>query len=163
MGNIFFAVKGDFCLKKFICFCIFCFSFLFFAFSGCVKDLPIEFKNCDLEVFCATDNQPTLSYQSVKNGNGIVYFGKYLDQGVFLKSLNNIEGITYVLQGDYSLFCTIKNKLSVKCIENTLDSCVGYSDYFNMSTFYKGEKVNVQMCFSKDKIFIGTPLILGCY
>ena len=142
---------------------MFCFSFLFFAFSGCVKNLPIEFKDCDLEIFCTTQTQPSLSYNNVKNGNGCVYFCQYTDQDFLLNQLNNVEGITYVLHGDYSLFCDLKNKLNVDCIENTLDSCVGYSDYFNMSTFYNGKKVNVQMCFSKDKIFVGTPLILGCY
>ena len=150
-------------MKKFVCFWLFCFSFLFFAFYGWNKKLPNEFVGCDLQIFCSTSQQPNCEYQNIKNGEGCVYFSKYSEQTSLLNNLNGVEGITYVISGNYIDYCNLQNKLGINCIEKTNDSCVGFCDYFGMSTFYNGKKVNVQMSFSQGKIYIGTPLILGCY
>ena len=150
-------------MKKFICFCIICFSFLCFYGFGKVKELPVEFKNSAIQIFTSTQNQNHLPYKNIKNGNGLVYFSHYNNIDTMLKNLVGVSGVTYILQGDYNSYCDLQNKLKIKTIEKTKDSCVGFSDYFGITTHYKNKKVNVQMCFSENKIYVGTPLILGCY
>ena len=150
-------------MKRFFCFCIFCCSFLCFYGHKKTGVLPIEFEKSNVQVYTNTQKQNELPYKNLKNGNGLVYFSSYANVDFLLKNAEGVSGITYILNGDYNDYCMLQNKLNIKAIEKENNSCVGFSEYFGFETFYKGKKVNVQMSIVENKIYVGSPLILGCY
>lgn len=150
-------------MKRFFCFCIFCCSLFCFCGYEKPRQLPIEFEKSNIQIYTNTQKQNELPYKNIKNGNGLIYFSLYKDIDYLLKNINGVSGVTYILHGDYDDYCAMQEKLNVKIIEKDNNSCVGFSECFDLATFYKSKKVNVQMCIVENTIYIGSPLILGCY
>ncbi|MBQ3494195.1 MAG: hypothetical protein IJA69_02140 [Clostridia bacterium] len=140
--------------------CIFC---LAFALSSTTKTLPNDFALSKVQVFTNTQSQDVNGFDKIENGAGYVYFCDFKNSKFLISKLNDVEGVTYILDGKYADYLNLKNLLNIKSIEQTDDGCVGFCDYFSFNAFYMGKKVNVQMAFSMNKIYVGSPLILGCY
>ena len=136
---------------------------LTFAAGTNKQTLPDEFNNCKIQVFTNTQNQQDLGFQKIENGAGYVYFCNSQTKAQLLSLVTGVQGLTYIIEGDFSDYVAIKQNLGISCVEDSQFACVGFSKNFDKSAFYDGKKVNVQMCYANQKIYIGTPLILGSY
>ena len=136
---------------------------LTFAVGVNKQTLPSVFDDCKVQVFTSTQNQQDTGFQKIENGAGYVYFCNSQTKDSLLSLLVGVQGITYIIEGDFSDYVSIKKELDISCVESSQFACLGFSKSFDKSAFYDGKKVNVQMCYANQKIYVGTPLILGSY
>ena len=93
------------------------------------------------------------NYSTVNNGNGKIVFCNF-DEYKEIKSLYQISGATFILDGNKETFDLIKKDLSVMCVEKSETSFVGYTKHFDSSVMYNNKKVNIQGYYKDGKIFI---------
>ena len=151
-------------MKKFVvffllCSCLFCVSLF-------KKDFDFgEYKNLKVQIFTSNKcNSRVDDVTYVENGNGQILVCDFDTYKQICKSQDNISGVTFVFDGNKEIFLDIIKKLNVSSVELNDTSFVGYTNYFDKSVKYQNKKVNVQGYFDgNNKIYIGTPLLLGSY
>lgn len=150
-------------MKKFIVFCMLC----IFLFTASLFKQEYDFSdinNLSVQVFTSDDSFSQFNkYSSIKNGDGRIFFCDYDQYKQIKKQCTSVSGVTFIFKGDNDLYNKIKYDLKINVIENSETNFVGYSNYFDNCVNYNDKKVNVQGYFDGEKIYIGTPLLLGSY
>ena len=100
---------------------------------------------------------------TIKNGEGEVIFCDYFQYQKIKSKLTNVSGVTFVINGDLNVYQKLINDLKIRFLEKNADNFIGFSNNFDFCVNVQNKKVNVQGYFSGIKIYIGTPLLLGCY
>lgn len=150
-------------MKKFIVFCMLC----IFLFVASLYKPEFDFSkvsNLNVQVYTNDCQNGQLNkYSTIKNGGGLIVFCDY-DGYKNIKSMGTkINGVTFVFDGNLEFFNQIIGDLKVNFTEKTKTDFVGYTNFFDNCIEYKHKKVNIQGYFNGEKIYIGTPLILGSY
>lgn len=148
-------------MKKFIVFLM----LSVFLMALAVGRTNTDFILPDSEIQFFTNSKPTDSEfaKIVKNGNGYIVCCNYKNYDKVKGMLNGIAGTTFILDGDFEEYKNVLNKLNISVIEHSGTSVVGFTDNFYQSVFYNGKKANVQAYYNNNKIYVGSPLILGSY
>ena len=91
---------------------------------------------------------------------------RYLQVHLNLKTVEALslpQGVTFIFTGDKQTYLDCLDKLNVKIVKSGDTDFLGYTNYFDGGVHAYDKKVNVQGYFDGQKIFIGTPLLLGSY
>ena len=136
-----------------------------FLFTASVFKREFDFSNAsNLCVQVFTDDTTNIylnKYTKIKNGDGYIVLCSY-DEYKQIKSISSkINGVTFIFDGDNDMYNKILLDLKVNIIEKSNTDFIGYSNYFDNCVNYKDKKINIQGYFNGEKIYIGTPLILG--
>ena len=149
-------------MKKFIVFILLC-VFLFTA-TLFKKEFSFQnMQNLNVQVFTSIVDNKLNNYSTVQNGQGQIVFCSYNEYQEIKKISNNICGVTFIFDGTENDFKNVIKDLKVKIIEQGDTNFVGYTNSFDSSVNYKNKKVNVQGYYFNNRIYIGTPLLLGSY
>ena len=150
-------------MKKFVVFFLLCVSL--FATSLYKKDFDFDrYSNLKVQIFTSSKSAKRFNNVTyVENGNGQILVCDYSDYKDICKVQTDISGITFVFDGDKNEFLDVVKKMHISLVEVTDNSFVGYTNYFDSCVMYQNKKVNVQGYFNGEKIYIGTPLLLGSY
>ena len=150
-------------MKKFIVFFILC----IFLFTASLFKQEFDFSiydNLNVQIF--TSSKQIEDYGSVRvvdNGAGQIINCTYNDYKVLSSQLHDVSGVTFIFTGNKSTYEDCLDKLNVKVVQSGESDFLGYTNYFNGGVKAYDKKVNVQGYFDGEKIFIGTPLLLGSY
>ncbi|MBR1925820.1 MAG: YwmB family TATA-box binding protein [Clostridia bacterium] len=106
--------------------------------------------------------------QIAKNGNGYLISVCTQNAGAFEKTLNNnYQGESFCFLGDENNLLEVLKKLNAKIVKkevfDNLLVVYGFSPKLKNYILMKNQKVNVQIALNKNKITVGTPLILGSF
>ena len=148
-------------MKKFIVFFLIC----VFIFTASLFRNEFDFstmQNLSVQIFTSS-KQVDNDYNNIDNGQGQVIFCDYEQYKHLSNYIKDIQGVTFIFDGDLQCFYDVIEKLNVTTVEKGSFDFVGYSNNFDSAVNYNGKKVNVQGYFSNGRIFIGTPLLLGSY
>ena len=151
-------------MKKLIVVCLIC---VFIFTSGLYKK-EFDFSKIEglqVQIFTSNNEQNAQlnGYSTVKNGEGLIIFCDYLEYLKIRKNCNNISGVTFVIEGNKNDYKKLINNLKITFLDKNECDFIGFSNKFDSCVNYKNKKVNVQGYFSDNKIYIGTPLLLGSY
>ena len=103
----------------------------------------------------------------IKNGNSYLVQSDIKNCESLKKEIENIQGQSISLNGTYSDYLFIKEKLlDSTIIEEELyniKTCYGYNNKLTKSVKIDNKNINIQVAFNNNKIVIGSPVILGSY
>lgn len=150
-------------MKKFIVFFILC-IFLFTA-SLFKKEFDFSvYDNLNVQIFTSTPQiTGSGSVMVTANGSGQIISCTYADYKMLSSSLRDVSGVTFIFTGDKQTYLDCISDLKVKVVQSGETDFLGYTNYFDGGVMAYSKKVNVQGYYDGQKIFIGTPLLLGSY
>ena len=83
------------------------------------------------------------------------------------RTLYNIVGVSYTLDGDYDKFCEILDDLGIATLAtevvDNIHIIYGRSELCGQPKIVDGLAVNIQLAIRDGVITVGTPLIMGSY
>ena len=150
-------------MKKFIVFFVLC----VFLFTASLYKQEFDFSiydNLNVQIFT---NSPQIessgSVLVTSNGLGQIIDCTYADYKILASYIKDVSGVTFIFTGNKETYLDCIKKLGVKIVKSGETDFLGYSNYFDGGVHAYNTKVNVQGYFNGEKIFIGTPLLLGSY
>lgn len=143
-------------------FLLLCISLPFLSGGGSLNFLAESVK--EVECYYNFNNTFLTECDAIKNGEGSIV---YTTSDYYFNNKEKFDfgmsGITFVLNRDISLD-KLKDKLCLKEISiSKQNNIYGFSKYFNNSISLQNKKVNTQILVKEDKIYIGSPILLGSY
>ena len=153
-------------MKKFILLTIFIFSLILLDSPYSLSALSKSYDGT--HTFYCSENFFCNDAQTTKNGNGYLICVNTKKAEKLKEQLkNNCQGESFCFVGDYQDLTSILKKLNAQTIkEETFDDfCViyGFSPKLKSYIYIDNQKVNVQIALNKNKITVGSPLILGSF
>lgn len=101
----------------------------------------------------------------IKNGQGSIVKTTSVEYFKNLELFNyGLCGITFC--GDYKNLSKNKiiNELNLQIVDiSTENNIYGFSRYFTNNINLENKKINTQIFISNDKVYIGSPILLGSY
>ena len=150
--------------------------FILFIFLFCLMFLKAPFSLCFISqnynathTFYTTQSLQNENFNIVQNGNGFLIYAKSKDATQILTKLStkNIQGESFCFDGNFGDVKNILKSLNAKVIKKECfnDFLVIYANSPKLGkyVYINLKKVNVQIVIKKEKIIIGTPIILGSY
>ena len=103
--------------------------------------------------------------ECISNGSEYIIFTSTKNAKKIQQKLSTIKGYSFTFNGIKEEMYNVLNRLKceIKKREYVDDKLFiyGYSPYFDDFILNNDEKINIEVCFYKNEINIGVPLILG--
>lgn len=120
------------------------------------------FDVAEIQVFTSRKNS-CQDYESVDNGCGQIYFCQKTEISQLFNSIDYITGFTIIINDSNNLIDDIIDTFQIAISEKKNDNILGYSKLFPYRVMLNEKQISVQILQKDNKLYIGSPILLGSY